>query len=178
MSVYGFILHGRDINRPPRIAVWRNKGWLHDLMHLFYNSYTNSSSLSIPNSWWPQEMIHEFIDYFSQVCINCVVTWKYVLFFMMFTRVSVCGYVWVQWLWRPKEGIRPPGDGGAGGCEPHAMRAGNLPQSIWKSSACSQGRATAGPRHFILKGKSQTCMYALLLLGFCSNHPWVNSVPK
>lgn len=58
-------------------------------LHTYFTILTpNSSSSSIPNSWWPQEMIHEFIDCVSQVCINCVVTLKNVSSYS-----ELCSYV-------------------------------------------------------------------------------------
>lgn len=152
MSVYGLILHGRRIEaglRGVQCGEMKLTAW-HYLFILQFLHLT-VLSFSIPNSWWPQEMVHEFIDCFSQVCINCAVSlFKkcFVLFLIMFTCMSVCGYAWVQWPWRPKEGIRYPGDGGAGGGESRDMSAGSQPQSIWKSSVCPSQLSHHQPQPF------------------------------
>lgn len=51
-------------------------------------------------------------------------------------HVCICP-ICVQYLWRPKEGIRFPGAGVTGGCKAPDVDSGSQTQDLCKSSRCS-----------------------------------------
>lgn len=55
---------------------------------------------------------------------------RFVLIFYFFMGMCMC-------LWRPKEGVEPPGPGVIGRCELSNMDASNRAWVLWESSKCS-----------------------------------------